>query len=89
MKLTFPLTAEARVNHILDCEVKKGIRTMRISTYGFVAFVTALMVCEMAYAFVEPNQGPAPLLAAGIPAFAALGGGAAITKFARRFRKQK
>jgi hypothetical protein len=31
---------------------------------------------------------PAPLLAAGIPAFVALGGGAAITRLVRRFRKR-
>jgi hypothetical protein len=31
---------------------------------------------------------PAPLLAAGIPAFLALGGGAATTKLVRRFRNQ-
>jgi hypothetical protein len=30
---------------------------------------------------------PAPLLAAGIPAFLALGGGAVTTKFVRRFRR--
>jgi hypothetical protein len=32
---------------------------------------------------------PAPLLAAGIPAFLALGGGAATTSLVRRFRNQK
>jgi hypothetical protein len=32
---------------------------------------------------------PAPLLAAGIPAFLALGGGALATKLIRRFRNRK
>jgi len=35
------------------------------------------------------HPGPAPLLAAGIPAFAALGGGAMLTSLTRRFRRKK
>ena len=36
-----------------------------------------------------PSPAPAPLLAAGIPAFAALGGGAAILRLRRKFRKDR
>jgi len=35
-----------------------------------------------------PHPAPAPLLAAGIPAFAALGGGAVVARFARRFKRR-
>jgi len=34
-----------------------------------------------------PRPAPAPLLAAGIPAFVALGGGAAILRLRRKFRR--
>jgi hypothetical protein len=34
-----------------------------------------------------PSPAPAPLLAAGIPAFVALGGGAAVLRLRRRFRR--
>jgi hypothetical protein len=36
---------------------------------------------------VPPHAAPAPLLAAGIPAFAALGGGLAVRKLWRKFRR--
>jgi hypothetical protein len=36
-----------------------------------------------------PFGAPAPLLAAGIPAFLALGGGVLATKLIRKFRGQK
>ena len=38
-------------------------------------------------AFATPTA-PAPLLAAGIPAFAALGGGVAVNKLLARFRRK-
>jgi hypothetical protein len=37
----------------------------------------------------DHHGSPAPLLAAGLPAFAALGGGAAIASLTRRFRCRK
>jgi hypothetical protein len=36
-----------------------------------------------------PSGAPAPLLAAGIPAFLALGGGALAVKLIRKFRNRK
>jgi hypothetical protein len=35
------------------------------------------------------HPAPAPLLAAGIPAFTALGGGVLVSRLVRRFRKNK
>ena len=35
----------------------------------------------------SPSPAPAPLLAAGIPAFVALGGSAAVLRLRRRFRR--
>jgi hypothetical protein len=46
----------------------------------------AVLAFHPAFALVAP--GPAPLLAAGIPAFAALGGGVAVTKLVNRFRRK-
>ncbi len=52
-------------------------------------FLAAATMAVFAYhpAFATP-VAPAPLLAAGIPAFAALGGGAVVTKLVSRFRRK-
>jgi hypothetical protein len=52
----------------------------------FTALAVSLLACGTAFA---TPPAPAPLLAAGIPAFAALGGGAAVTTLLRRFRRRK
>jgi len=52
-----------------------------------VAVVVVLMGDHSAFAFVR--GAPAPLLAAGIPAFAALGGGAAIARLVRRVKARR
>ncbi len=54
---------------------------------AFTVFAVSLLACGTAFA--TPVPAPAPLLAAGIPAFAALGGGAAVTAIVRRFRRRK
>jgi hypothetical protein len=36
----------------------------------------------------NPQPAPAPLLAAGIPAFTALGGGVLVSRLVRRFRRK-
>jgi hypothetical protein len=38
---------------------------------------------------VAPHAAPAPLLAAGIPAFAALGGGALIARLVRKLKRSQ
>ncbi len=52
-------------------------------------FLGGLTMAVLAFhpAFATP-VAPAPLLAAGIPAFAALGGGVAVTKLVKRFRRK-
>jgi hypothetical protein len=67
---------------------------MRKALMLSAAIVGVTMVAEAAIAQpttaarVPPRAAPAPLLAAGIPAFAALGGAAAVGRFVRR-RKAK
>jgi hypothetical protein len=66
---------------------------MRKALMLSAAIVGVTMVAEAAIALpttanVPPRAAPAPLLAAGIPAFAALGGAAAVGRFMRR-RKAK
>jgi hypothetical protein len=60
---------------------------MAISGYAFSVFLATCLMCGAAFA--TPVPAPAPLLAAGIPAFAALGGGVAVTKIVRRLRKTR
>jgi hypothetical protein len=36
----------------------------------------------------KPNPAPAPLLAAGVPAFVALGGGVLVTRLRNKFRRR-
>lgn len=69
---------------------------MRLSVLPLGVFATVLLASGMAFALPPPNAvplknhaAPAPLLAAGIPAFLALGGGAAVTKISRRLRGSK
>jgi hypothetical protein len=61
--------------------------------YPIAIAVLALvgLTAQVALAAVSapPSGAPAPLLAAGIPAFLALGGGALATKLIRKFRGQK
>jgi hypothetical protein len=59
-----------------------------------VAVAVAVLVlvgltAQAAWAGVPTVGAPAPLLAAGIPAFLALGGGVLATKLIRRFRNRK
>ena len=64
---------------------------MRKALMLSAAIVGVTMVAGAATALpttVPPRAAPAPLLAAGIPAFAALGGTAAVARFMRR-RKAK
>jgi len=68
---------------------------MRLSVLHLGVFAAVLLASGMAFAvpaavpLPRNHAAPAPLLAAGIPAFLALGGGAAVTKFSRRFRGSK
>jgi hypothetical protein len=64
---------------------------VKILGYVFGVFFTTCLICGAAFAtpVPTPTSAPAPLLAAGIPAFAALGGGVVVTKFLRRFRSSK
>jgi hypothetical protein len=66
---------------------------MRKALVLSAAIVGVTMVAGAAIALpttsnIPPRAAPAPLLAAGIPAFAALGGAAAVGRFIRR-RKAK
>jgi len=53
-------------------------------------FLGGVTMAALAFhpAFAVSVPAPAPLLAAGIPAFAALGGGVAVTKLVNRFRRK-
>ena len=59
----------------------------RIAFLAAVTFTALLMGDHSAFAIVR--AAPAPLLAAGIPAFAALGGGAAIMRIVRRVKRNR
>jgi hypothetical protein len=65
---------------------------MRLTSLHLGIFAAVLLTCGAALAYPgwppgppHHDPAPAPLLAAGIPAFLALGGGVAVTKIARRF----
>jgi hypothetical protein len=61
-----------------------------MKNYPLAVAVLALVGLAAQAAYASPPVGaPAPLLAAGIPAFLALGGGALATKLVRRFRNRK
>jgi hypothetical protein len=77
------------------------IMSMKCAGVVVAAAVAAIALTSTA-AFAQPfpfwnywhsahtsHGSPAPILAAGIPAFAALGGGAAVASLARRFRRRK
>ena len=55
---------------------------------AFAVLAVVGLTVEAAWAG-GPVGAPAPLLAAGIPAFLALGGGVLVTKLIRRFRNRK
>ena len=76
---------------IKDTPVKGRMFVM----YRFLAILAVAMAAIMlggqdALAICHDctHPAPAPLLAAGIPAFAALGGGVAVTRIVRRFRRR-
>ncbi len=53
----------------------------------WVAALTLTSTAAFAWGYPPPHHpAPAPLLAAGIPAFAAVGGGAGIMRLLRRVR---
>jgi hypothetical protein len=62
-----------------------------MKNYPLVVAVLAVvgLTVEAAWAGAPTVGAPAPLLAAGIPAFLALGGGVLATKLIRRFRNRK
>jgi hypothetical protein len=64
-----------------------------MKNYPLAVAVLALVGLTVEAAWGGPSTttagAPAPLLAAGIPAFLALGGGALATKLIRRFRNRK
>jgi hypothetical protein len=80
----------------LSSSKKSEFEVMRLTALHFGMFAAVLLTCGAAFAFpdwpphhYDPAPAPAPLLAAGIPAFVALGGGVAVTKIVRRFRRSK
>ena len=59
----------------------------RILVGSSLVLVAVLFGDHSAFAHY-PSAAPAPLLAAGIPAFAARGGGVVVTRIVRRFRRR-
>jgi hypothetical protein len=53
-----------------------------------IAWAAVLTLLATAGAYASPVPAPAPLLAAGIPAFAAFGGGLAVRKLWRKLARR-
>ena len=63
----------------------KGIKPMKTSFVTGLSYVVAFVgISTFAYAALPSAAVPAPLLAAGIPAFLAVGGGALISRLRNR-----
>jgi hypothetical protein len=101
--MQFSLTLHAAFIYEDLPAVNKWNATMKCSGIAVATVVVILLTSTAAFAQDFPfwnfwhhhghghghHPGPAPLLAAGIPAFAALGGGAMVSSLTRRFRRQK
>ena len=64
-------------------------RLLMIAAIAGLMMVTEAATAQLVSSTAVRRQAPAPLLAAGIPAFVALGGAAAVGRFLRRRRANK
>jgi hypothetical protein len=81
------------------CRIKFNFDLLKNATRGsqskmnkasvFLTVVSLVLLAGLHSAFATPAPAPAPLLAAGFPAFAALGGGALVARLVRRVKRRR